>query len=57
MAVDLGDPGWDESFGHGRINVYAAVVELPEPSGTLLLAAGLCGLVACGHARGVGLRG
>ena len=55
-AVDVGDPGWDESFGHGRIDVYAAVVYLPEPVGTLLLAAGLCGLVACGRARGVGLR-
>lgn len=25
-AVDLGDPGWDEKFGHGRIDAYAAVL-------------------------------
>ena len=33
-ADDLGTPGWDPSFGHGRINAFAAVqaaleVELP----------------------------
>ena len=50
-AVDLGDPGWDESFGHGRIDVYAAAVALPEPGGTLLLGAGLCGLAGCERAR------
>jgi subtilisin family serine protease len=54
-AVDLGAPGWDESFGHGRIDVHAAVVHLPEPGGTLLLGAGLCALLACGRARGVAL--
>ncbi|HKY76464.1 MAG TPA: S8 family serine peptidase, partial [Acidimicrobiia bacterium] len=25
---DLGPAGWDEKFGHGRINVYAAVADL-----------------------------
>ena len=24
-AVDLGDPGWDPHFGHGRLNAYQAV--------------------------------
>jgi hypothetical protein len=23
---DLGDPGWDEFFGHGRINAFAAIL-------------------------------
>jgi PKD repeat protein len=27
-ADDLGPAGWDEKFGHGRINVYAAVADL-----------------------------
>ncbi|MGH7543813.1 MAG: PKD domain-containing protein [Gemmatimonadota bacterium] len=27
-ADDLGPAGWDEKFGHGRINVYAAVSDL-----------------------------
>ena len=25
-AVDLGDPGWDIQFGHGRVDAYAAVL-------------------------------
>jgi thermitase len=27
-ADDLGDPGWDLSFGHGRLNVYQAVTNI-----------------------------
>lgn len=38
-ALDLGTPGWDEVFGHGRINIgavaAAAHATLPEPSATL----------------------
>jgi len=35
-ATDLGDPGWDEVFGHGRVNLAgaaaAAVATVPEPA-------------------------
>jgi subtilisin family serine protease len=31
-ADDLGSPGWDPSFGHGRINAFAAIqAALEEP--------------------------
>lgn len=29
-AVDLGEPGWDENFGHGRIDASAAVRATPH---------------------------
>jgi len=29
-AVDLGEPGWDECFGHGRIDAAAAVRATPH---------------------------
>jgi len=51
-AVDLGSPGWDEVFGHGRLNVAgvaaAAWASVPEPA-TLGLA--LFGLLAVGLRR------
>jgi subtilisin family serine protease len=31
-ADDLGPAGWDQSFGHGRINAYAAVSAAMEPA-------------------------
>ncbi len=31
-AVDLGDLGWDEKFGHGRIDAYAAVLAASNTS-------------------------
>jgi len=44
-AVDLGDPGWDEVFGSGRIDIGAvaagAYALTPEPATLALLAAGL----------------
>ncbi len=30
-AVDLGDPGWDQDYGHGRIDALAALVAVPPP--------------------------
>ena len=41
-AVDLGEPGWDECFGHGRIDASAAVSATPcylqvEPDSLYLL--------------------
>ena len=30
-ANDLGDPGWDQYFGYGRINAYRALDELRPP--------------------------
>jgi PKD repeat protein len=30
-ADDLGDPGLDDRFGHGRINVWRAINDLPAP--------------------------
>jgi len=30
-ADDLGDPGMDDRFGHGRINVWRAINDLPAP--------------------------
>lgn len=30
-ADDLGAPGWDDRFGHGRINVWRAINDLPAP--------------------------
>ena len=30
-AVDLGLPGWDEHYGHGRIDAYAALTYSPPP--------------------------
>ena len=44
-AVDLGSPGVDEFFGHGRVNaaaaVRAAILTVPEPSSLALLGGGL----------------
>ncbi len=41
-ATDLGDPGWDEVFGHGRVNLAgvaaAAAATVPEPTAMLMLA-------------------
>jgi subtilisin family serine protease len=34
-------PGRDDYFGHGRVNLRRALIEVPEPSVSLLLAAGL----------------
>ncbi|MBN1667697.1 MAG: peptidase S8 [Anaerolineales bacterium] len=28
-AVDLGAPGWDVNYGHGRVNAYAALASIP----------------------------
>ena len=37
-ADDLGDPGWDDFYGYGRINVWAAVTyDLEQKSGTTTL--------------------
>jgi len=30
-ADDLGEPGWDESFGHGRVNAASALGRTPLP--------------------------
>jgi thermitase len=39
-AVDLGDAGWDEMYGHGRLDVAgvarAAAATVPEPGATML---------------------
>ena len=32
-ADDLGDVGWDKYFGHGKINVYAALTYVPSVCG------------------------
>lgn len=32
---DLGEPGWDNQFGHGRINAYNAMVAAPHWPGIL----------------------
>jgi len=49
-AVDLGDPGWDEVFGHGRIDIGAvaqgAYALSPEPATVGLLSLGILGLMA-----------
>lgn len=41
-ATDLGEPGWDEVFGHGRVNLAgvaaAAAATVPEPAVMLSLA-------------------
>lgn len=41
-ATDLGDPGWDEVFGHGRVNLAgvaaAAAATVPEPATAFSLA-------------------
>jgi subtilisin family serine protease len=48
-AVDLGDPGWDEVFGHGRIDIGAvadgAYALVPEPATVGLLGLGILGLM------------
>ncbi len=33
-AVDLGTPGWDLTFGYGRINAYAALIYIPPTQRT-----------------------
>lgn len=50
-AIDLGDPGWDEVFGWGRLNIAgvaeaAYVSALPEPATIVLLAVGLLAALA-----------
>lgn len=44
-AVDLGDPGWDEVFGHGRVDIGAvaagAYALSPEPATLALVLVGL----------------
>jgi subtilisin family serine protease len=49
-AVDLGPPGWDKEFGHGRINAAgvaaAAFATVPEPG-----AMALAGVVVAGILR------
>lgn len=30
-ADDLGDPGWDPFYGHGRLNAYQALLAAPPP--------------------------
>ena len=48
-AVDLGSQGWDEKFGHGRLDIGAvatgAYALLPEPASMALLALGLAGIL------------
>jgi subtilisin family serine protease len=44
-AVDLGDPGWDEVYGYGRLNIEGVAEDaylstLPEPQTLVLLAVG-----------------
>lgn len=34
-ATDLGTPGWDMQFGHGRIDAFAALLATPIYTGTL----------------------
>lgn len=36
-ALDLGESGWDEMYGHGRINPAAALAQMPD-SGTASIA-------------------
>lgn len=61
-AVDLGDPGWDEVFGHGRVDVGAVAAGAwaltPEPATLALVAGGLAVLAVrrrvragCGSSR------
>jgi thermitase len=51
-AKDLGNPGWDEVYGWGRLNIGAAAERAyemslaPEPGTLLLLAAGLAAPLA-----------
>jgi len=49
-AVDLGDPGWDEVYGHGQIDIGAvaagAYALSPEPATLGLLALGAVGALA-----------
>ena len=33
-ADDLGDAGWDQYYGHGRVNAYRAVIAQPPPTPT-----------------------
>jgi hypothetical protein len=48
-AVDLGDAGWDEVFGHGRVDIgavaAAAYALTPEPATLALLALGAAAVV------------
>jgi opacity protein-like surface antigen len=55
-AVDLGDPGWDEVYGHGRLNIggvaagaYATIT--PEPATLALMFAGLAAAAVFGRRR------
>jgi len=56
MAVDLGDLGRDDVFGHGRIDIgavaAAAYALTPEPATLALLAGGLAVLVVRRRRRG-----
>jgi subtilisin family serine protease len=49
-AVDLGDPGWDEMFGHGRLDIgavaAAAAATVPEP-GVATVVVAMIGFIGC----------
>ncbi|HUU11556.1 MAG TPA: S8 family serine peptidase [Phycisphaerae bacterium] len=49
-AIDLGAPGWDEVFGHGRVDIgavaSAAYALTPEPATLALVVLGLAGVLA-----------
>jgi len=56
-AEDLGEPGWDEVFGHGRVDIGAAAeaawARVPEPATLALVVGGAAALALRRRWRGL----